>query len=92
MKVMTTWAVKDGAEREAVSRFLSGAAAPLAGITMLGRWHAVDLSRGWSLYECDSAALLYESASRWSELMELESTLVIEDAEAGPALARTFKK
>jgi hypothetical protein len=91
MKVISTWAVKDGAVREAVKRFLSGDAAPIAGVTLLGRWHAVDLSRGWSLYETDSPALLYEGSARWVELLDMESTLVIEDAEAGSAMAKTFK-
>lgn len=92
MKVMSTWATKDGAAREAVERFLAGDAAPIKGVALLGRWHAVDLSRGWSLYETDSAALLYEGSARWAELLDIETVLVVEDAEAGPALARVFKK
>ena len=91
MKVISTWAVKDGAIEEAVKRFLAGEAAPIPGITLLGRWHAVDLSRGWSLYETNSPALLYEGAAKWIELLDIESTLVIEDAEAGSAMAKTFK-
>jgi hypothetical protein len=92
MKIISTWAVKDGAVQEAVKRFLAGDAAPIAGVTLLGRWHAVDLSRGWSLYETESPALLYEGASRWVELLDMETTLVIEDAEAGAAMAKTFKR
>jgi len=35
---------------------------------------------------------LYEGASRWVELLDMETTLVIEDAEAGAAMAKTFKR
>jgi hypothetical protein len=91
MKVMSTWSVRPGSAREAVKRFLAGDAAPVAGVTLLGRWHSVDLSHGYSLYETNNAALLYEGAARWAELMEIETVLVVEDVDAGPALAKTFK-
>lgn len=92
MKVMTTWAAKPGALREAVGRFLAGQAAPGEGVTLLGRWHNVDLSEGFSLYETTDAAALHRSAAPWAELMDLKTVLVIEDAEAGPNLALAYKK
>ena len=88
MKVMSTWSVRPGAIREAVKRFLAGEAAPIAGVTLLGRWHSVDLSHGYSLYETDNPAKIYEGTARWVEILDIEDTLVIEDAEAGPALAK----
>jgi hypothetical protein len=91
MKAMSTWSVRPGSAREAVKRFLAGEAAPAEGVTLLGRWHSVDLSHGYSLYETDSPAALYEGAARWVELLDIETVLVVEDAEAGPALAKTFK-
>lgn len=92
MKAMITWSVKDGAIEDAALRFLAGEAAPLPGSTLLGRWHSVDLSRGFALYETDSPAALYKGALRWSDLMDFETVLVIEDAEAGAALAEQFKE
>lgn len=91
MKVMSTWSVKPGAIREAVKRFLAGDAAPVEGVTLLGRWHSVDLSHGYSLYETDSPAALFAGSARWVELLDIETVLVVEDAEAGAAMAKTFK-
>ena len=92
MKVMTTWIARPGALREAVDRFLAGQGAPGEGVTLLGRWHSVDLSIGFSLFETENPAALYQSAAPWAELMELKTVLVVEDGEAGPALASVFKK
>ncbi len=92
MKVMTVWSVKPGAMREAVQRFLAGQAAPVEGVTLLGRWHSVDLSHGFSLYESDDVAALHRGSARWSDVMDLKTSLVIEDAEAGPSLAAAFGK
>jgi hypothetical protein len=91
MKVMTTWSVRPEAIQEAVNRFLSGQAAPVEGVKLLGRWHSVDLSHGFSLYETDDANALYRGAARWSDVMDLETVLVVEDDVAGAALAEIYK-
>jgi len=91
MKVITTWTVKPGAIREAVSRFLAGQGAPGEGVALLGRWHSIDLSVGFSLFESDDPAALYRSATRWSDVMDLKTTVVVEDDVAGPALASVYK-
>jgi hypothetical protein len=91
MKVMSTWSLKPGAIREAVNRFLAGEAAPREGVALLGRWHSVDISVGFSLYETDNAAALYEGAARWAEFLEIHTYIVVEDAEAGAAMTKVFK-
>jgi len=91
MKFMTTWSVRPEAIQEAVNRFLSGQAAPVEGVSLLGRWHSVDLSHGYSLYETGDAAALYRGAARWSDVMDLETVLVVEDDVAGAALAGIYK-
>lgn len=92
MKFMVTWSAQPGYIGEAVERFLSGHGAPQEGVTLLGRWHNVDLSGGFSLYETDQPAQLYKGSAIWADLMELNTVAVIEDAEAGPILASVFKK
>jgi hypothetical protein len=92
MKFMSTWAVKDGAIQEAVDRFLAGKAAPQPGVTLLGRWHSIDLSHGYSLYETDDPAAMYAGGARWADVMELETVVVVEDDVAGPALAAIYGK
>jgi hypothetical protein len=90
MKTMLVWSLKPGTLREAASRFLAGQATPPAGITLLGRWHSVDLNIGFSLYEGSDAAAMYAGSAPWADVLDLKTHIVLEDAEAGPILARTF--
>ena len=92
MKYMTTWSAQPGTLPEAVSRFLASGGAPAQGVTLLGRWHSLDCSHGFSLYESNNPVAVYESAAVWAELLDLETVPVIEDAEAGPVLAKVFAK
>ncbi len=92
MKFMTTWTFPTGNVPEAAERFLAGVATPDAGVTLLGRWHNVDCSGGFALYETNDAAALYKGAAKWADLLELTSVAVIEDGEAGPVLAEQYKK
>lgn len=90
MKTMLVWSLRPGALREAAGRFLAGQAVPPDGITMLGRWHSVDLSTGWTLYEGDDAAAMYAGSAPWADLLDLKVHVVVEDADAGRVLAQTF--
>jgi hypothetical protein len=92
MKFMTTWSAYPGATQECVEKFLAGEAAPQEGVKLLGRWHKVDCSGGFSLYETDNPVQLYRGAAVWADLMELTTCAVLEDADAGPVLAAAFKK
>jgi hypothetical protein len=92
MKFMSTWALLPGSVNTAAEKFLAGDAAPAPGVTILGRWHSVDCSGGFALYETDNAAALHLGAARWADLLEITTVPVIEDAEAGPNLAATYKK
>jgi hypothetical protein len=91
MKFLSTWQVRPGATKEAVARFLAGQAAPPPGVKLLGRWHKADLSGGFTLSESDNPSALYEGAALWADVLELHGNMVIEDAEAGPILAKVFK-
>jgi hypothetical protein len=92
MKFMVTWATLSGNIKESADRFFATHGAPPEGVTLLGRWHNVDCSGGFSLYETSDPAQLYKGAAEWADLMELNTVAVIEDTEAGPALASVFKK
>ena len=92
MKVMSTYSTRPGCVPEAVQRFLSGKAVPPAGVKILGRWHRTDASGGYTLFETDNPAVLFEFAASWSDVLDNHSNVVIEDAEAGQALARVYGK
>jgi hypothetical protein len=90
MKFMSTWAVRPGTIPEAARRFVTGKAAPPAGVTILGRWHKADLSGGFTLHETNDAAAVYAYAAEWAPYLEIYSSLVVEDADAGPILAKLY--
>jgi Protein of unknown function (DUF3303) len=91
MKVMSTYSIRPGCTKEATGRFLAGQANPPAGVKIVGRWHKTDASGGYTLMESDNPAAMFEFAASWSDVLELHSNLVLEDAEAGPVLAKIFK-
>jgi hypothetical protein len=92
MKFMATWALLPGSVRAAAEQFLASGGLEGEGVTVLGRWHKADCSGGFSLYESSSAAALHLGASKWVDLISITTVPVIEDDEAGPNLAATFKK
>jgi len=92
MKFMTTWSFPNGVLPEAAERFLAGEAAPEPGVTLLGRWHNVDCSGGFILFESNDPSALYRGAAKWSDLLEFSTVPVIEDQEAGVVLTSVFKK
>jgi len=93
MKFMTTWALLPGSVRSAAEQFLaSGGGGEPEGVKLLGRWHNVDCSGGFTLYESNNAVAMHLGSAKWADLIELTTVAVIEDGEAGPNLAATFKK
>ncbi|HEX4038581.1 MAG TPA: DUF3303 family protein [Acidobacteriaceae bacterium] len=92
MKVMSTYSIRPGCVPEAAKRFLAGKATPPAGVKILGRWHKTDASGGYTLFETNNPAALYAFAASWIDVLDNHSTTVIEDSEAGPALATIYGK
>jgi hypothetical protein len=93
MKTMVTWSLKPGgALQEAARRFVAGDAAAQEGLKILGRWHSVDLSIGFSLIEGDNLSSHYAAAAKFADILDFRTYLVIEDSEAGPIIASVAKK
>jgi hypothetical protein len=92
MKFMTTWTLLPGSVKTAAEQFLAGGGGEPEGVKVLGRWHNVDCSGGFSLYESNDAAALHAGAAVWADVLELTTVPVIEDGEAGPNLAVVFGK
>lgn len=90
MKFMSTYSIRPGCMPEAAKRFLAGQATPPAGMKLLGRWHKTDGSGGFTLSEADDPVKIYEFAASWGDVLEVHASVVIEDADAGPALAKVF--
>jgi hypothetical protein len=92
MKILSTWTVRQGCLHEAIKRNLAGKADPPEGVKLLGRWYATDVSGGCAIYEADDVALFSAHALQWADLLEIRHVPVIEDAEAGPMMAKLFGK
>ncbi len=87
MKYMMSWTIKPDFYKRAVERFLSTGAPLPEGMTLIGRWHAPGSTCGWLLVEGTIEAA-YGHASEWGDLLEMQVTPVVEDAEAGAIAAK----
>ena len=91
MKFMVAWKVPTGCYKAAVERFLSTGAPNPAGLKTIGRWHAPGSACGWHVVEGDATAVA-ELEAVWGDLLEVQITPVIEDAEAASSLAKVHRK
>lgn len=90
MKFMTTWSVQRDQLAGAAKRFLAGEGEPPPGVKLLGRWHATDLSCGWTLVETDDPQALLAIAVKWADELEMSTVPVVDDAAAGAVLANKY--
>ncbi len=91
MQFMNVWKIRPGCMEAAAKRFLETGGAPMPeGVKLLGRWHAADLSCGYSLSETDDPAAAYRLSVTWGDVLEMETHPVVGDETAGAALAARF--
>ena len=88
MKFMVTWKVAPEDFPKAAERFLSTGSPMPQGVSMLGRWHAPGSTRGFLLVETDDLTALAGHAAEWSDVLSAEVTPVLDDVEAGAAIAK----
>ena len=93
MKFMLTfqWDADGKVQNEAIARFKKTGGQPPKGAKLLGRWTRADFSGGFDLIETDDAQALAEFSLMWSDLMQLNITPVLEDADLGSVLQRAGK-
>ena len=91
MKFMVTWKIPTGCYKAAVERFLSTGAPNPAGLKTIGRWHAPGSACGWHVVEGDATGVA-ELEAVWGDLLEVQITPVVDDAEAASSLARVHGK
>lgn len=90
MKFIISWKIAPGHHKIAGERFLQSGAPMPEGLSMVGRWHAPGSVCGWLLVEAANPEPLYEHVGQWADLLELQVTPVLEDAEAAQALSRVY--
>ena len=90
MKFIVGWTIPPGSLDQAVSRFLATGGMPPAGVKFIGRWHGMS-GRGFAIVETTDAKALYAWVSEWSDVLVMETTPCLEDADAG-AVLQTVKR
>jgi hypothetical protein len=90
MKFMVSWSLPTATFRPAVGRFLQNGGAPPAGVNLIGRWHGMS-GKGCAIVDCNDPKALYAWVAEWSEFLPLETTPVLEDADAGAVLGTMYK-
>lgn len=88
MKYMLCWSIAPENYNAALDAFLDGGAPMPAGLTSLGRWHALGSTRGWLLCEADDPVAVAHHVAQWAGLLNIEVQQVIDDAGAGEAGTR----
>ena len=89
MKFMVSWSLPHDTFVPTVTNFLKGGGAPPAGVNMIGRWHGMS-GEGVAIVETDDAKALYEWIAEWSQYIPLQTTPVVEDADAGAVLGAMY--
>jgi hypothetical protein len=89
MKFIVSWSLPPDTFRAAVARFLKGGGVTPAGVTLIGRWHGMS-GTGFAVVETSDAKALYEWIAEWSEFLPMQTTPLVEDADAGAVLGTLY--
>jgi hypothetical protein len=85
MKYLVSWTLPHATFNAAAGRFLKAGGLPPAGVKLIGRWHGMN-GRGFAIAETSDAKALYAWVVEWSDLLQIEATPCLEDADAGDVL------
>ena len=85
MKYIVSWGLPPGTYDAAIARFLEAGGLPPEGVKMIGRWHGMS-GMGFAVVETSDAKALYTWVATWSDLLPLQTTPCLEDADAGEVL------
>ena len=91
MKYIVSWTLPQGTYSAATARFLETGGAPPKVVDMLGRWHGMS-GQGFAIAESNDAKALYLFQAQWADLIAIEITPCLEDADAGAVLASLGKR
>jgi hypothetical protein len=85
MKYIVSWTLPQSTYHAAVARFLEAGGLPPAPVKMIGRWHGMSGS-GFAIVDTTDIKALYAWVAEWSDLLPLNTTPCLEDADAGAVL------
>jgi Domain of unknown function (DUF3303) len=86
MKFIVKWKIPSETRIAAEKRFLESGGAPPAGVHLIGRWHGAS---GWGLAvaETTDAKALYTWVQQWNDVLELDVTPCLDDAEGAEVIS-----
>jgi hypothetical protein len=90
MKFLVSWSLPQATYRSAIARFLKAGGMPPTGVKMIGRWHGMS-GMGVAVVETSDAKALYAWVAEWAEFLPLQTTPVLEDADAGAVLGAMYR-
>jgi len=85
VKFIVKWNLPQATYDDAIARFLKGGGTPPEGVNMLGRWHGMD-GGGFAIAETNDPKAIYAWMAEWSDVIAIQITPCLEDAEAGEVL------
>ena len=85
MKVLITWQLHEGKLHDILGAFAEMTAEEetslMGNMKLIGRWHDVVRGSGAAVYETDRAEDVSAYALQWNEHMDLDISIVLDDAE-----------
>jgi len=87
MKFIVSWTLPQATFPAAVKRFLETGGAPPANVKMIGRWHGTSMN-GFAIAETNDAKAIYSWVAAWADVIAIQITPCLEDAEAGEVLQK----
>ena len=85
MKYMVSWTLPPSSYQAAAARFLETGGLPPAPVKLVGRWHGMS-GGGVAIVDTTDAKALYAWVAEWSDLLPVNTTPCLEDADAGAVL------
>jgi uncharacterized protein DUF3303 len=85
MKFIVSWGLPHATFQSSVDRFLKAGGLPPESLKLIGRWHGMS-GRGFAVVETTDAKALYRWMAEWADLLPVEVTPCLEDADAGAVL------
>jgi len=82
MKYIVSWTLPTGTFHAAIGRFLQAGGLPPEGVTLIGRWHGMS-GGGFAVVQTTDAKALFAWVTEWSDVLPLQTTPCLEDADAG---------
>jgi len=87
MLFLLTYETSPGTQRTAVARFKETGDPPPAGVKMLGRWNALDGSRGAVVFDSGDPVAIGKWAQKWADVITMHLSPVADDETEAKILA-----